>query len=197
MYHTWDSSCRIGSYKHCLSSSQLSATTPRSVPILFDSNHANFTEIVCDVFILPPPALAAPLMLPRLVRALALTWACQFLPYTHGVLVNVTVDDDAMTGNKFQYAPDEGWNVGPCSRCWARPDPSSAINHAWHDTTWAPGPSPNDPQTAQIQFNGMQFYALIARAILTNRYRLCYIRLRNRIPVKRIFCQHCRHLFLH
>ncbi len=88
-----------------------------------------------------------------------LTYLLLTLSGTDGLLVNITVDDtipDPLTGNTFQYAPDGRWNTGgSCPTCQATPDPSSVRDGTWHDATYAPSdPSRDEPQTAQIQFNG-------------------------------------------
>ena len=88
---------------------------------------------------------------------LVLTGIHLSLPSINGVLVNITVDDtlpDPLTGNTFQYAPIDQWSLGnDCSTCLARPDPSFAKDGTWHDTTYL-STSTDEPQTAQIQFNG-------------------------------------------
>ena len=76
---------------------------------------------------------------------------------------NITVDDtlgDPMNNNHFIYSPDSLWKPGNgCPSCTVRPDPSLASNETWHDTTFFPPSSGEDPpliHSASIQFNGIE-----------------------------------------
>ena len=90
-----------------------------------------------------------------LLISLALTGIHLSLPSVDGALVNITVDDtlpDPLTGNTFQYAPADRWNVGNnCSACSARPDPFSTNAGTWHDASYSSTAVDEDEmETAQI-----------------------------------------------
>ena len=78
-----------------------------------------------------------------------------FQIYLHALTTYVL--PDPLTGNTFQYAPTDRWNVGNnCSACSARPDPFSTNDGTWHDATYSSTVIDEDEmETAQIQFNGM------------------------------------------
>ncbi|KAF7797151.1 hypothetical protein EIP86_008343 [Pleurotus ostreatoroseus] len=85
------------------------------------------------------------------------------LPSSHGVLVNITVDDtnpDPITNNVFTYSPAGAWNQGNnCSVCFRKLDPSQTYDGTWHDTTYAASQTGLDEvQVALLQFTGSAIY---------------------------------------
>ena len=75
-------------------------------------------------------------------------------------LTNVTVDDengDEFTGVKPIYTPSGSsgnWVQGAyCAGCFARPDPSKALDGTWHDSTH--GASDSFQRAIEITFTGV------------------------------------------
>ncbi|KAK1232938.1 hypothetical protein PQX77_003951 [Marasmius sp. AFHP31] len=72
------------------------------------------------------------------------------------------IDDtlgDSATGLMPQYLPPSQWSEGPkCVGCKLHPNPSSARNGTWRDTTWLPRSLGNDgPPSLQLIFTGISF----------------------------------------
>ncbi|KAL1951050.1 hypothetical protein VTO73DRAFT_199 [Trametes versicolor] len=68
------------------------------------------------------------------------------------VSLDVIVDD---TNSTISYSPSSQWSEGTqCTTCAIHPDPSSAKDGTWHDTTASPG----NPRSITFSFTGTAHY---------------------------------------
>ncbi|KAK1235150.1 hypothetical protein PQX77_001635 [Marasmius sp. AFHP31] len=80
---------------------------------------------------------------------------CSFVSGTPQIrYIDDTLGDSA-TGLMPQYSPPGQWSEGPkCVGCNLHPNPSSAHNGTWRDTTWRRSLG-NDPPSLQLTFTGI------------------------------------------
>lgn len=113
-----------------------------------------------------------------MLRALLWSWflLSLHLPTVHAGARNITIDDtngDEVTGALPHYS--SGWSPGAsCSSCWAKPDPSKAVDGTWHDTS---AYTTGGPTSATLSFTGpCATQPRINRhgsSLLTRHCRLC------------------------